>query len=102
LERRAKKMVMGLSDDLGVQPAIEIQRCSSWEIRGENRGRELVSDSHGEPDEETAAGCATRRRPSARRLEIGITQAPLDWKIEASGVPLPGRALLTVPIELRA
>jgi hypothetical protein len=42
-----RRWFLGLLDDLGVWRVMEIQKCSSWEVRGEDGGRELVSDSHG-------------------------------------------------------
>jgi hypothetical protein len=37
----------GLLDDLGVRRVMEIRRCRSWEVCGEDGGWGLVLDSYG-------------------------------------------------------
>jgi hypothetical protein len=66
--------------------------CATSDKNGDERGWMGRRTDEGA----AAAGFATRRWrvPNARRLEIGITQAPIDWKTETSGLPPHGEVLL--------
>ena len=46
-----RRWFWGLLDDLGVRRVMEIRRCSSWEVCGEDGGRGLVLDTKNEETE---------------------------------------------------